>query len=147
MPASTPIAAPAGFVPQQALSFADTGGGAVAVSAAAPLPVVAPPASSSPATSTALVGTASTAIVAGPFTPQLGRDVRLTLSGSRTGSVQLLTSIDGGATKLPITAAGLAWGVFTGNCNETVDSPSDSGASYYLQIAPASGTVAYRLAQ
>ena len=147
MPSSTPIAAPAGFVPQQALSFADTGGGAVAVSAAAPLPVVATTASSAPAISTALAGTASSATVAGPFTPQLGRDVRLTLSGSWTGNIQLLTSIDGGATKLPVTAGGLAWGSFTGNCNETVDSPSDSGATYYLQITPASGAVAYRLAQ
>lgn len=97
---------------------------------------------------TVLTGSqASGSTTPGPFTPQLGRDMVLTLSGTWTGSVQLMRSVDGGTTKLPVTVGGTTWALFTANCNEPVWTSSESGATFYLAITVASGTVVYRLAQ
>ena len=79
--------------------------------------------------------------------PRLGRPIWLALSGTWTGSVALKRSTDGGATKLPLTAGGSAWGVFTGNACEQVIEESEAGAAYYLAVTVVSGTVAYRVSQ
>lgn len=138
------IVAPAGYVPQQAIAFGEDGATAVPVAAANPLPVrsVLTAAAVAP-----LEGSTAAATVAGPFVPVLAREIRLTLSGTWTGTVQFLRSVDGGATKLPLTIGGSAWAVFHGNCNEAVADESEAGATYYLQLTPASGTIAYRVSQ
>ena len=90
---STPVQAPGGFVPEHAIAFGTDGGFSTAVDTAHPLPtfntVVA-------ALSAPLVGTIAASGGVGPFAPQLGRPVWLTLSGTWAGTVQVLRSIDGG---------------------------------------------------
>ncbi len=62
--------------------------------------------------------------------------------------MQLLRSIDGGVTRLPLTYAdGSAKAAWTGNVLAPVADETVAAATYWLAIAPASGSVAYRLAQ
>ncbi|MFV0624142.1 hypothetical protein ACBY01_09055 [Sphingomonas sp. ac-8] len=141
---SIPIDVPATFVPAVGLSFGQPGDEAVFVDAANPMPVRLARGSLAVVP---LAGTASAATRSGPFVPELDRPIHLTLSGSWTGRATLLRSVDGGATAEPLTLAGAPWGVFTANANEVVAEESVAGASYYLDLAPTSGTVAYRVAQ
>ncbi|MDB5682576.1 MAG: hypothetical protein JWM38_1883 [Sphingomonas bacterium] len=138
------IETPAGFVPAHALTFGQAGADARFVHAGDPLPVrtETPAASSAP-----LVGSTSATAVAGPFVPDPGRPIRLTLTGTWSGSVAVQRSIDGGATKLPLTLAGTAWATFTANANEEVAQEYEGGATYYLAITLSSGTLTYRVAQ
>ena len=71
----------------------------------------------------------------------------LSLSGTWAGTIKLIRSTDGGATKLPLTINGTAWAQFTTNCCEAVWDESDAIARFYLDITLTSGTDAYRLAQ
>lgn len=144
MPISADILAPGGFVPQQAVSFAATDGKSVAVDGANPLPVAVP--ANRAATSTPLAGSTSASTVAGPFAPQLGREIVLTLSGTFAGSVALLRSVDGGTTKVAATLGGsaLAW---SAPVNEIVWLETEAAATLYLQITLSSGTLTYRVAQ
>lgn len=101
-----------------------------------------------PAISVPLTGTANGTSVSPAFVPQLGRDLYITLSGTWTGTVQLMRSTDGGTTKHPVTiAGGQDWGKYTVNCDEVVATPTDGASRYYLSFAITSGTVTYRLAQ
>lgn len=142
MPTS-PLKTPAGYVPQMAIAFANAGGDADIVSAANPVPVQDLPFAAAPA----LAGSASASAVLGPFQPRAGRAVVLALSGAWTGTVRLLRSTDGGATKLPLTAAGLSYGVFTANVCEPVWEESEAAALLYLDVAVLSGAVVYRMGQ
>ena len=144
MPQPNEILAPGGFVPQQAVVFARQDGTPTPVDPAHPLPVAAP--ASRAAASTPLSGTASASTVAGPFVPDLGREVVLTLSGSFSGTVTLMRSVNGGASMLPATLAGrpLAW---TAAINEIVWLETEAAATLYLQITLSTGTLAYRVAQ
>lgn len=99
------------------------------------------------ATSQPLAGAAAASTSAGPFTPQLARAIWLTLTGAWTGTVRVLRSVDGGATKVPLTLAGQSWASFTANCAEPIAEESVSAATYYLDIALTSGAVTYRLEQ
>lgn len=135
---------PAGFVPLYALSFGGAGMPAVPVDGDNPLPVIAMRAA---VTATPLAGSSSTSQVVGPFTPQIAWPIWLTLSGTWSGSVRLLRSIDGGTTKLPLTVAGQDWASFTSNAQETFGEESSAGATYYLAITLASGTLTYRVSQ
>jgi hypothetical protein len=130
-----PLSAPGGYVTPTAISLVDGDGGARPVSGSEPLPV-AP-----------LAGTASTAETAWPYVPVLGRAIVLTLAGSWTGRVTVLRSIDGGTSRLPLTVGGQPWATFTANANEAVAEESVSGATYYLQLAPSTGTISYRVQQ
>lgn len=96
---------------------------------------------------TPLAGTASATATVGPFVPLDERPIWVTLSGAWTGAVQLRRSTDGGVTKLPLTAAGQAYGGYTANANEAVVEDSCADATYYLAVALTSGAVAYRVAQ
>jgi hypothetical protein len=138
-----PVRSPANFTPTVAIAFGDSNGDTSLVRADAPLPVVA----SAVAAPAALSGTSSASGIVGPFTPVAGRPVVLALSGSWTGQVRLTRSTDGGATKLPVTAAGSAWAQFSTNCCEAVWEESDIAAQLYVDITLSSGTVIYRLAQ
>jgi hypothetical protein len=143
---STPtISAPGGFVPQHALAFRSADGGSTVVDAGNPLPVGV---STAPATSVALAGTATTSGAVGPLLPQLGRAIWVTLSGSWTGTVQLLRSVDGGATRLPLTYGdGSARPVWSANMQAAVADESVAAASYYLAITLTSGSLGYRVEQ
>jgi hypothetical protein len=152
MPES-PVKLPAGYAPAFAVGYADASGNLVLAGPGDPLPVTldsgtievqavesAPP----PAP---LSGSASASGLAGPFAPVAGRAVTLALSGSWDGTVQLTRSTDEGATRLPLTAGGLPWGVYTANACEQAWFESEEGAELYLEIALASGEVDYRIAQ
>ena len=145
---NVPISYPARYAPGVALNYADDGGNAVLVSQSAPLPVtLAAVAGGSTTPSPPLTGTTAIASTIGSFVPLAGRPLVVTLSGTWTGTVKLLRSINGGATKLSLTLAGAPWGEFTANVNEPVWEENEAAAVFYLQFAPLSGTIAYRLAQ
>jgi hypothetical protein len=138
-----PITAPAGYYPPFALAFANGSGDGQVVGPVHPLPV----ALAAPADSTPLAGSTSASGVLGPFTPTAGRAIWLSLSGTWAGSVTVKRSTDGGTTKLPLTVGGLPWARFTANAYEPIAEEGPGGATYYLDVTLASGTLAYRLAQ
>ena len=144
MPAKHPIAPPAKYITPAAVGFADENGDLTLVTAATPLPVggAAPFAIPAP-----LTGATALPLVAGPFAPAPGRPVHLQLGGSWTGEVRLQRSVDGGVTRADLTAGGLPWGRFTGNANEPVWHEGESGATLWLDLAPTSGTVTFRVSQ
>jgi len=115
------IQAPAGFVPEFAVSFGPRSG------------------ESRP------VDVASGAI--GPFTPDPGRPIWVTLAGTWSGTVSVLRSTDGGATRRPLTLAGGAWGIFTANAQEAVGEETVAGATWWLDFQRTSGILAYEVAQ
>lgn len=139
---STAISTPAGFAPAYAVGFSDPTGKLALVSDTAPLPVAtaAPP----PAP---LVGLSSASEVVGPFSPTVGRVILVTLDGEWDGTVRLLRSTDGGITKLPLRAGGASWAEFTRPGCEQAWTVTEAGATFYLDIALTSGTVAYRVSQ
>lgn len=143
MPTPIPVSAPAAYAPVSAIGFAEPDSTLSPVSAANPLPV-SPVSNPAPA---ALTGTTSASAVVGPFAPTSENPVVLALTGSWTGTVKVLRSTDGGTTKLPLTAAGQAWGVFNTNCCEPVWQEAAADAALYLDITLGSGALTYRVAQ
>ena len=138
------IEAPAGFVPQHALAFGAADGPAVGVDAAHPLPIAAV---RLPAAAAPLAGSTAASTTVGPFVPELDRPIWVTLAGDWRGSVSLLRSIDGGATRLPLTVAGQSWAIFAANAQEAIGEESAASASYWLAASISSGTLTYRVAQ
>lgn len=138
------ITAPAGFAPMTGLAFDDGGGAAIKVGGATPLPVSAQTVA---ARAVPLAGTMAASGAAGPFVPDLDRRIYVTLSGDFAGTVRLLRSTDGGATRLPLTVAGRPWGRFTGPVNEAVWTESEAGATLYLSAQLTGGTLTYRVSQ
>jgi hypothetical protein len=143
MTQTIPISIPAGYAPAVAAHFAAPDGGATAVSATQPLPVVA----SRPAAAPALAGTASTSAVVGPFAPVANAPVYLALSGQWSGTVRVTRSTDGGATRLPLSAGGTDWARFVANACEPIWEEGEPAARLYLDITVISGAVTYRLGQ
>ena len=150
---SLSIQTPGPYIPAVAIDFAAPDGTSTHVSAAAPLPTSGR--NDGLTTSTALAGIiADTAVhLVGPFVPQVGRDIWVTINAtSATGNAQLLRSTDGGTTRLGLTAGGNAWAswVFTATTgaivNEQVLTASD-GATYYLAITLAGGSASWRIGQ
>jgi hypothetical protein len=139
---TTPIKIPAAYVTGQALFYADAANNAVAVSQTSPLPVAIKRSAATP-----LAGSTSSPQVVGPFAPVDTRSVMLTLSGTWSGSVQVLRSVDGGITKIPVTMGGAPWALFSTNCCEAIWEESEAAATLYLNISLTSGTLTYRLAQ
>lgn len=101
-------------------------------------------------TSTSVNGSASdtTLHTFGPFTPQLARDIWVTIVGTgASGTAQLLRSTDGGTTKLGITTNGEPWALWsfsslTGSVvNEATASESSTSATYYLTVTLTAGSV------
>lgn len=140
---SLPLQSPARFVPPFAVSFANSTGDSDVVSAANPLPVTAASASA-PAV---LAGSVSASGVLGPFQPVTGRPVMLSLAGTWAGQVKVLRSTDGGATKMPLTALGQAYGTYATNICEPVWEDGELGASLYLDVTLSSGAISYRMGQ
>jgi len=141
----TPIQNPTGYAIPRAIAYADTDGSMLQVSNTAPLPVAVT--SGGVAPTTPLTGTAATTSVVGPYQPAIGRAVMLVLTGTWTGAVKVLRSVDGGTTKQALTINGASWGQFSGNCCEAVWDESESAARFYLDITLTSGSVTYRVAQ
>lgn len=141
---SLPTAAPARFVPLAAVAFSDEQQNGQVVNADNPLPVQQ---SFGPAEAAPLFGSATASQLTADFAPELGRPIWLTLSGSWGGTVTVNRSADGGITRQPLTIGGEPWAVFTANANEAVAVESEAGATYSLDIALASGTLTYRVAQ
>ncbi|TMM48407.1 hypothetical protein [Qipengyuania marisflavi] len=137
------VEAPGGFAPLIALGQEDAAGICAAVGPANPLPTFA----ARPQSPAPLSGQAAAPQVAGPFTPAPFAPVYLRLSGAWEGSVRLLRSTDGGATKFPVTIGGAQWGVFAANACEPVWEDSEAGAELYLELTPQSGTISYRVSQ
>lgn len=141
------VQAPGGYVPQAAISFGTTGGDSTSVDAAHPLPV-AISGDQRAAGSAPLAGSASASMVTGPFLPELGRAIWVTLGGSWVGTVTVRRSTDGGATKLPLTFIdGSAKGVWSGNVNAAIGEESVAGGQWFLDIALTSGTLTYQVEQ
>lgn len=139
------IKSPAGFVPGVAISFGADGAAATMVTASDPLPTRAVFA---PAATPPLAGMTSASAMLGPFAPEAGRPIMLTLSGSWSGSVQMLRSADGGVTRLPLTYSdGSAKPVWTAALNAVVAEEMVAGATYYLGVTMTTGTLAYRMEQ
>lgn len=139
------IQTPAGFAPLHALAFGAQGGVATAVDAAHPLPTTS---ALGAAGATPLAGTTAASGTLGPFQPVLGRTIWLTLSGSWSGTVQLLRSSDGGTTKLPLTYGdGSAKPSWTGAVQAPVADETVDGATYWLGVTLRSGTLTYRMEQ
>lgn len=138
-----PVASPAPYAPLNAIGFSQPDLSVSPVSDGNPLPVrmAAQPASA------ALAGDASGTVQVGPYASVAGSPVILSLAGTWVGSVRVLRSTNGGITRLPLTAAGLAWGQFTANCCEPVWEESVPGSTLYLDITLSSGTVTYRMEQ
>jgi hypothetical protein len=126
-----------------AISFANAAGDADLVSATNPIPTQEQPFAASPA----LTGNLASSSIIGPFQPRTGRAVVLALSGTWTGTVKLVRSTDGGATKLPLTAGGLAYGSYTANVCEPVWEESEAAALLYLDVTLTAGSVTYRMGQ
>ena len=139
---NNPIQNPTGYAISRAVAYSDVDGTSIVVGAAAPLPVTTILPASAP-----LTGTAATSAQVGPFQPVAGRPVMLALSGSWSGTVKVLRSTDGGATKLPLTIAGASWGQFTANCCEAIWEESEAAARLYLDITLIAGSASYRLGQ
>ena len=137
------IEAPGGFAPVTAIGQDDGTGRLALISAERPLPTVA----LAPAAPVPLEGTAAVPGLAGPFAPAPFAPVYLALSGEWQGSVQLMRSTDEGATLHPVTLGGMAWGGYAANACEPVWVESEAAATLYLQLAPTSGTVTYRVSQ
>ncbi len=142
-----PISYPGRFAPGFALAYADAAGAALQVSSTTPLPVAVISGGSTGSAPSALSGSSAVAITAGPFAPLAGRPLVLALSGSWTGTAKLLRSTDGGITRLPLSLGGAPYATFTANICEPVWEENEAGATFYLQLAPSSGTILYRLAQ
>lgn len=138
------IQAPAAYVPAHALSFGGLNDAATFVAVDAPLPTRARLIAAS---SVPLAGTTSASGEFGPFVPELGRAIWVTLSGDWTGTAALLRSTDGGTTWLPLTVGGQPWASYSGNAQEAAAEESDAAASYSLSVALVSGTLTYRVAQ
>jgi hypothetical protein len=142
---SIPIRAPGGFAPVTAIGRADAHGDLALVNESNPLPVRLSDATGS--APPALSGSSEGSAVVCPFAPRPGRPVYLELSGDWQGEVRLVRSVDGGASRSPLTIAGSAWAVFRANVCEPVWEEGEAGAQLYLEITVSSGTLAYRVSQ
>lgn len=132
---------PARFVTSTAVGFADEAGNLSVVSTDAPLPVAAARAAPPPP----LQGSASALV--GPYVPLPDAPIHLQLAGTWAGTVTLTRSVDNGTTRQPLTIGGQVWARFTGNANEVVWQEGEAAATFYLDVALTSGTIAYRVSQ
>ena len=138
-----PIQTPGGYAPAFALGVDDSNGNLALVAASHPLPVRA----QGPDIPAPLTGAATGLFLAGPFTPALQTPVQCTLSGSWTGTVQLMRGNGDNGEPEPVTLAGGTWGRYAANANEPVWEESEAGATLWLHCSITSGTLNYRLAQ
>lgn len=137
-----PIQTPAGYASAYAIGYADPAENLVLVSGASPLPVASASAAPAP-----LTGESAASLLAGPFEAVSGRVVTVTLGGSWQGSVRLMRSTDGGATLDPLKVAGEPWAQYSAPGCEQAWFEGEDGASFFLDIELASGSISYRVSQ
>jgi hypothetical protein len=142
---SNPIIQPSPYVTSVAVGYADALGTLNLVTSGTPLPVSTGARTGAPPPP--LEGATSASLLAGPFAPLADAPIHLQLSGTWTGKVDVQRSADGGATRQGLTMGGAAWGSFTGNVNEPIWQEGERGATFYLAITLASGTLKYRVSQ
>lgn len=107
-----------------------------------------PGSASAAAASTPLAGSTAVSAELGPFTPVLNRPIWVRLAGAWAGTVTLLRSRDGGASKLPLTYGdGSPKPSWTGNMQAPVAEETVVGATYYLSFVRTSGALDYRVEQ
>lgn len=141
------VHAPAGYVPAVGLMFGAADGQANAVAPDNPLPV-SMMAAQGAATSTPLAGRSGASGVVGPFAPQLGRPIWLTLSGDWTGSIRLLRASRAGAERLALTDGdGAPRTPWKTNLLSPVAEESVAGAQWFLDCTLTAGTLNYRMEQ
>ena len=157
------VQAPGGYAPIQAPCVRQSDSSCVAVSPTAPLPTTQGPlgaAISTPlagsVTASAVMPTSGAANFAGgtatigPMVPQLGRDIGLKLwsADNAVFSCQMRDSIDGGATKLPLTIFDVAiGGPYSAPVNSAITSESIADTQVYLLCGVSAGTLSYVVAQ
>ncbi|RVQ67585.1 hypothetical protein EKN06_06455 [Croceicoccus ponticola] len=148
-----PVSFPSGYATAVAIGTRDADGNILIVDDANPLPVSFDGAitggggGSTPQPAPAISGSTATSATIGPFAATPGLPIIVSLTGIWAGDVQLLRSVDGGVTKLPLTIAGTTWGTFGANACEPVWTETEQDVTFYLRVELASGTVDYRLAQ
>lgn len=153
------VQAPSGYAPVSAPCIEQSNGSCVSVKASTPMPTTQ--AALAAATSTALIGTVTSSAVtpssgsatfasgtatAGPFTPQLGRDIVLKLwtTNNAAFSCQMLNSTDGGTTKLPLTIFDTqVGGPYTLPVNSAITAETVAGTTEWLTCTVTSGTLNY----
>jgi hypothetical protein len=102
--------------------------------------------STSPSISNSVSST--TTVVSSSFSPELGRFIWITLSGTWVGAIKLERSTDNGTTWLGITdSAGLVKGSWTINVNAPIVEDTVYGVIYRLNITLSGGTVTYKIQQ
>ena len=138
----TPIKAPAGYAPCYAVGYADPADNFILVRESDPLPVASFPPAPPP-----FGGEASASTLAGPFEAVPGRIVAVTLGGTWQGLVRLLRSTDGGSTLTALRVAGEPWAEYSQPGCEQAWLETEEGASFYLDIQLASGSIDYRVSQ
>ena len=143
MPDDISVKFPAGYASGTAIAYVTESGGIMLVGDDNPLPVT----TGATADPDILAGTTGQSTQVGPYAPVAGLPVVVQLSGAWTGTVTLLRSIDGGVTRVPVTAGGQSWAVFTGNVCEPVWVEQEADVELYLQVAITQGTLAYRVSQ
>ena len=139
---ATPIETPAGYAPGYAVGYADPADNLILVSETDRLPVASFPPAPAP-----MAGQASAPGLTGPFEAVSGRVVAVTLGGIWQGIVKLLRSTDGGATLTALRVAGEPWAEYSHPGCEQAWLETEDGASFYLDIQLASGSVEYRVSQ
>ena len=135
---------PGGFVPAFAVSFGAASSESQSVDLANPLPVQTRFGASQAAP---LTGNAAASGVVGPFSPEPGRPIWVTLAVSWSGTVTVQRSTDDGVTRRPLTLAGGPWGVFTAHAQEAVGEETVAGATWWLDFQRTAGTLIYEVRQ
>jgi len=102
--------------------------------------------STSPSISDSVSST--TNVLSSSFSPELGRFIWITLSGTWASTVKLERSTDNGTTWLGITdSIGLVKGSWTTNVNAPIVEDTVYGVIFRLNITLSSGTVTYKIQQ
>lgn len=142
MPSQKPIVSPARFAPATAIGFSDEETGLVLVSNGKPLPVQTVRQSPN-----ALIGTLSGAATSGPFAAVPGLPIVVALGGEWQGTIRLLRSSDGGASKMPLSASGIALGYFSQPGVEQVWEETQEDITFFLQADLSAGEAIFEVSQ
>lgn len=106
----------------------------------APPPIAVPPYQSVAPTPVSTTVSTTTQTDSAAFTPQLGRPINQTLSGTWTGTVALYRSIDGGTTRVLVTYIDGSAKQWSGNMQAPVATESDPSALWYQRFNLQSGS-------